>query len=355
MRIVNIILTSQNGGAEQVFLDYLKTLKDLNHQVLAITKEDAPYANQVLEMGAELKKIKNNFGDFDIFAAKNIANILKEFKADAVVAHVGRAMVLSRKAIGKNKDIKLIAVNHSTNVKRSIGSDIILSVNKEIFYRTIQKGQSEDRSFVISNAIDLSDAIEVAPEVDLQNKNEIVIGVMGRFQKCKGFSEMLYVLKNLETISNKKFFLKIAGGGQEESNLKDLVKKLNLQDRVEFCGWIKNKNDFFFSIDIFCMPSIDSSGETFGLVILEAVKYRKPVIVTDCDGPKEVVRDRVDGLIVQLQPENLFIERFSRAIIDLSNNNILTNQIIQNSFIRLKEKFSYAALKNRLKEIFGEN
>ena len=44
MKIVNIILTSQNGGAEQAFIDYLSALKKLGHTNIAILKEDAPYA-----------------------------------------------------------------------------------------------------------------------------------------------------------------------------------------------------------------------------------------------------------------------------------------------------------------------
>ncbi len=42
MKIVNIILTSQNGGAEQSFVDYITVLKNLGHQNLAVVKIDAP-------------------------------------------------------------------------------------------------------------------------------------------------------------------------------------------------------------------------------------------------------------------------------------------------------------------------
>ncbi len=59
MKIVNIILTSQNGGAEQAFIDYTVVLKKLGHEVVAIVKEDAPYADKISELGITTKKIAN--------------------------------------------------------------------------------------------------------------------------------------------------------------------------------------------------------------------------------------------------------------------------------------------------------
>ncbi len=222
MRIVNIILTSVNGGAEQVFVDYLVALKNLGHEVLAITKTDAPYADEVEKLGIKVKKIKNNFGYHDIFAVSNLKNILQEFDADIVLSHAGRAASLSKKVAKKikNKKILEVAVNHSMNVKRSIGADIILSVNKEIFFRTIDAGQSENSSFVISNAVDLKDAIANIPKVQLHEKEVIVIGTMGRLDESKGFACAIKAIKNLQKLSNKKFILRIAGSGPKELHLR---------------------------------------------------------------------------------------------------------------------------------------
>jgi glycosyltransferase involved in cell wall biosynthesis len=353
MKIVNIILSSQNGGAEQVFIDYLMLLQKLNHKLLAITKEDAPYKDKVTELGIELKTITNHFGYHDFFAVKKIRKILEEFEADAVIAHVGRSVVLVRSAIGKNRKVKLIAVNHSSNVKRSVGSDVILSVNKEIFFKTVDLGQSAATSFVVANAVDLSDAISVAPHINFSEKNEIVIGAMGRLEKCKGFDVLLYALAELQK-SDKKFLLKIAGSGVEEKNLRNIAANLGLEDKVEFCGWIKDKKKFFEKIDIFCMPSTDIAGETFGLVLLEAMKYRKAIVTTACNGPKEVVRDKIDGLLVSLKGNDALEKRLAKAILEIVNNQELHDAMIQNSFTRLEEKFSYSALEKRLAEVVGK-
>lgn len=352
MRIVNIILTSENGGAEQVFIDYLQVLKKLGHEVLAITKDDAPYIKTVENLGIEVKKIPNNFGYYDIFAVSKIKNILLEFNADAVLAHAGRAIYLSKKAASKtNRKIMTISVNHSMNVKRSIGSDIILSVNKNIFFKTIDLGQSQNSSFVIHNAIDLSDAENEIKPINLKEKDTIKIGIMARFDRTKGYIHAIKAIKNIKKISDKNFILKIAGSGYYEKELRNFVKEFELENNVEFCGWVKNKKDFFNSIDIFCLPSEE---ETFGLVLIESMKYAKPIITTNSDGAKEILSNRNDGLVVDIQPLESLCDRIANSIIELIDNPNLTNFLVKNAVIKVRKKFSSEALEERIKEIFGE-
>jgi len=353
MKIANIILSSQNGGAEQVFIDYLRILKNLNHQLLAITKIDAPYKDKVEELGVELKTITNHFGYHDFFAVKNIRKILHEFDADVVIAHVGRSMVLVKKALNSNEKTKIIGVNHSINVKRSIGCDLIFSVNKEAFFKTIDLGQNEAQSFVIPNATDVSDALDFQ-EINLPNQEKIILGSLGRFDKAKGFDVLFFALSELKK-SGKKFSLKLAGSGKEEENLKALAQKLGLENDIEFCGWIKNKKDFFAQIDIFCMSSTDISGETFGLVLLEAMKYRKPIISCNADGPKDVLRDEIDALIFDVRSgeKEKIVSEMAQKILRLSNEPDLANKLTNHAFNRLMEKFTYAALEKRFAEIFG--
>ncbi|HLD77219.1 MAG TPA: glycosyltransferase family 4 protein [Rickettsiales bacterium] len=349
MKIVNIILTSQNGGAEQSFIDYCNILKNrLNHQILAIVKTDAPYISKLEELQITTKKIRNIFGYNDFFAIKNIQKILQDFDADAVICHAGRSMVLVRKAIAKikNKKIMQVAINHSENVKRSIGADLVLSVNKEIFYKTIDQGQAENRSFVVSNTIDFK--IDNNFRSINFNKNPIVIGIIGRFEKTKNFATIIKVIKILEK-STKNFILKIAGNGDEENNLRNLARSLKIEDKVEFLGWI-DKENFFNEIDIFILPS---KKETFGLVILEAMKFKKPIISSDCDGPKEILRDKIDALIFQNNPQRNVEERIVEKILQLINDEKLANEMVKNAYKRLQERFSFDFLQKKLQDIFG--
>lgn len=357
MKIANVILTSQNGGAEQAFIDYLTVFKNLGHEVSAIIKNDAPYAGKAEKLCSLVKKTTNKFGFYDFIAIRNIAKYLKQIDADAVFAHSGRSAALTAKALKKikNKKIFFVAVNHSMNVKRSIGADLILSVNKEIFYKTIELGQDQDKSFVMYNATDLSDAPQAPRQINLCEKSEIILGVIGRFDPIKSFEFAIKAMKKLQETSqeegsNKRFILKIAGAGPQEDFLRNLTKELGLENKVQFLSWVKDKKEFFDSIDIFCLTS---KRETFGLVLLEAMKFCKPIISTNADGPKEILRNEVDGLMVNLDPIESVDERIAKAALRLINEPELANKLAQNSFNKVKEKFSYEALEKRMAEIVG--
>ncbi|OFW79691.1 MAG: hypothetical protein A2887_02010 [Alphaproteobacteria bacterium RIFCSPLOWO2_01_FULL_40_26] len=352
MKIVNVILTSQNGGAEQVFLDYILVLKKLGHEVSAIIKNDAPYESKVQKLCKLVGKTSNNFGFYDFIAVGNIKKFLKEFDADVVFVHSGRSTILVRKAVAKIKDKKIfvVSINHSMNVKRSIGCDLVLSVNKEIFFRTIERGQSEDRSFVVHNATDVSDAFTSALAIDLSRKEKIVIGVIGRLDEIKSFEFAILAIKKLQQKSDKKFLLKIAGSGPKKAFLHALVKDLQLEDSVEFLSWVQDKKSFFESIDIFCLTS---RRETFGLVLLEAMKFCKPIISTNCDGPREIVRNDLCALLIDIEPLTSIDDRIADAVIRIINDPEFASKIVANSLQKVCEKFSYQALEKRLVEIVG--
>lgn len=350
MKIVNVIITSQNGGAEQVFIDYMIALKNLGHEVFAIVKEDAPYAKTLEELGIGIKKITNKFGYHDIGAIKKISKTIEEFDADITVSHMGRSVSLVRKSLARisNKKILEVAVNHSMNVKRSIGADVILSVNKEIFYKTIDGGQKEDASFVIHNAISIDDMAQKYQP--LQDKEIITIGAMGRIDETKGVAYLIKAIKELEEFKDKKFHLKIAGSGPKEDDFKKLTSDLNLNEKVEFCGWINDKKSFFDQIDIFCLAS---DNETFGLVLLEAMKYKKPIIATASDGAKEVLRDDRNAAIISLENKNDIPNQIAKEVIKIISDDTKTKEMVENSAIRLQEKFSYQSLEKVLGEVFG--
>ena len=350
MRITNIILTKTYGGAEQVFLDYAKIFQELGHDISFVVKNDVSFADDAKKISHNLAQIEIKFGYFDIFAINKIAKFLRKSNSDVVVAHGGRAIFLAKKAIAKiNKKITLIAVNHSMNVKRSIGSDVVLNVNKEIFYKTVDLGQSFDRSFVIYNGIDFPENIDLSKiNIDFSHKKTINLGTMDRLDKSKNIADAIRSIDRLNKRFPGKFILKIAGSGEEEQNLKDLVFELNLQGQVQFLSWVDSSSRFFQEIDIFILPSLN---ETFGLVILEAIRCYKPIIASKSDGPKEIIRHKKDGLLVDIDQQ--MPNRIAASVLAIISDKDLTNNMIKNSYQRAVKHFSKKILIQRLSAILN--
>ena len=93
----------------------------------------------------------------------------------------------------------------------------------------------------------------------------------------------------------------IAGAGEQRQRLEALIQSLGLTDRVRLLGFQDDAdlNTLWSSCDVLCLPSLDRA-EAFGVVLLEAMRFGKPVIVSDIPGSGTgwVVRQAGHGLLV---------------------------------------------------------
>lgn len=120
-----------------------------------------------------------------------------------------------------------------------------------------------------------------------------------------------FIIKLLQNIPSD-ITLTIAGRGPEEGNLKQLVGKLNLTNRVEFLGYIseKQKLALYKGCDLFLYPS---KLEGFGLAVAEASASGAVVIVAPYAGAKDVVINNKTGFILPLD-ENKWINTIKKLL-----------------------------------------
>jgi glycosyltransferase involved in cell wall biosynthesis len=80
------------------------------------------------------------------------------------------------------------------------------------------------------------------------------------------------------------------------------VREHGLSDRVHFLGVKRDQEKFthFAGCDVFCFPSYFEA-ESFGLVLVEAMQFAKPVVTTDWRGIPSVAQDGVNGIVVPIQ------------------------------------------------------
>ena len=130
------------------------------------------------------------------------------------------------------------------------------------------------------NSIDISDVKFIN---SLKTKFGHVIGVYCALIKRKRVDIII------NHLSRTKFgALVVLGEGKERINLENLVKNLNLSDRVIFLGKKYNAHQYNCLFDIFCIPSED---EGFGLSLIEAALHKKNIICSDIDVFKELFDD----------------------------------------------------------------
>ena len=123
---------------------------------------------------------------------------------------------------------------------------------------------------------------------------------VSRFDKRKNHEKIIMALRNLKQLYPDIVYICI-GYGDEEINLKKLVKELDLGSQVMFFKDISKdlKNALIASSDIFVMPSIiyKSSVEGFGIAYLEAAQYCVPSLGGKDGGASDAIDHNVTGLI----------------------------------------------------------
>ncbi|MEM5557229.1 glycosyltransferase [Aliarcobacter cryaerophilus] len=109
--------------------------------------------------------------------------------------------------------------------------------------------------------------------------------------------------------------LKIAGNGPLNSELKEEVKKLDIEKQVDFLGQISQERvrEEMMKSDCFVLSS---NFETFGVVLIEALACGLPLIATKCGGPEDIVNEQ-NGILIdvenQLQLENAMMTMYKNA------------------------------------------
>ena len=157
------------------------------------------------------------------------------------------------------------------------------------------------------------DLINSSKEGDKQNSVLTVLSV-GRFTYYKGFE---YLVETAEKIPETNFI--IVGNGPEYNTIKTIVDKKNLNNRVFLPGKVSGKEltRLFEQCDIFCLPSLERT-EAFGLVLLEAMYFGKPLITTQIKGSgvNEVNQKESTGLQIPAADADAIAE----AVIHLKKN-----------------------------------
>ena len=161
-----------------------------------------------------------------------------------------------------------------------------------------------------------------------------LVGMVANIRQSKGYEYFVQAARIVaDTIPQTRFF---AVGDVDEKfggGLRKLVEQLNLGGRFLFLGFRNDIPEILSDLDVFVLSS---TSEGFPLVVLEAMAAGKPVVVTRCGGPEEVVEDGRDGFLVP--PTNP--EKLAARIIDLLSNPGLAATLGQRARDKVARQFS---------------
>lgn len=332
MKIFNITMNRKLGGVEQAFLDYYSALTLKGHDVVNITSLFAKINNKKISS----LKLPNLF-PWCILSKIYLKLLILFYRPDLIIVHGGRAVNF---AYGTGiRNIPIIGVTHSYSIRHILKCNYIIALDQLLKQHFISSGYPEPQIFIVPNMIN---TIPRKINNFSQKRTEYVIGALGRLAPEKGFN---YLMEAISILRDRKYPVKllIGGAGPLEIQLKKLTRELNIDKNVEFIGWVHDKENFFKSVDIFCIPSVF---ETFGIVALEAMSYQVPIVATKTGGASQIFAAGSDALITDTASNQGLADNIAYLI----ENPLKAQELIDKAYSKVINYYDTRIVADRLSE-----
>ncbi len=201
--------------------------------------------------------------------------------------------------------------------------DEIWFLNSDISMK-ITKAFGLHNTKVLANPIDCQEIEQKAKEpVEIFNSiTKYNIILLGRLSEEKGFNRVIRILKKIDT--EKQWHLYIIGGGGDRELLEKLIIDSDLEEKITLLGSQENPYKYLKHMQLLICPSYM---ESFGLVMLEAMVLKIPVISTDTSGGKYVTQNGRFGKLISNNDEAL-----EEAINDYFDNTDAYNTYIEEAY-----------------------
>ena len=242
--------------------------------------------------------------------AQLINEFLKENKVQGIIADHWKSLELIKTNKKKYCLIHGKEINHPINSSQNKRIVKVLNNVEKVIANSeytknlaINNGVNSDKVIVINPGVDpVKDLVKKSidkVESLLKVKTPRLITV-SRFDKRKNHEKVLMALRNLKQLYPDIIYICI-GYGDEEENLKQLVKELDLTTQVMFFKNISEdlKNALVAKSNIFVMPSIihKTSVEGFGIAYVEAAQYGIPSLGGKDGGASDAIHHEKTGLV----------------------------------------------------------
>jgi len=198
--------------------------------------------------------------------------------------------------------------------------------------------------------------LEVAEKSSTANstKGPKIVLFVGRIIERKGLPYLIEAMSKV--VAEIEAQLVIVGEGDRREELERMVGDKGLEETVIFAGRIPTGHlqELYEKCEVFVLPSIvDSRGDTEGLgvVLLEALAYKKPIVATDVGGIGDVIKNERTGLLVpQKDPGAL-----SNAILRLLRDRELATRLGNEGHRYAREYFSWDRILSKLESLYNSN
>lgn len=321
---------ARHGGAELFFERLCLALREAGESVLPVIRGDPARAARLRDGG--LAPVELGFGGaLDPLTTPRLRRALERFAPEVAVSWMSRATAhMPRGAwVHVGRLGGYYALRHYRRCDHLVGN------TQGIVSWLRARGWPAARTHYLPNFAD--DLAGAAPAV-LPGAGRATLLGLGRLHGDKAFDTLLAALALLPQAQ-----LFIAGDGPERHRLQRQAERAGVAERTCLLGWRGDVAGLLAAADVFVCSS---RVEPLGNMVIEAWAAGRPVVAADADGPRELIRNGVDGLLVPREDPAALAAAIGRVLDDT----LLRAALTAAGRARFEAEFSRAVVLARWRE-----
>jgi glycosyltransferase involved in cell wall biosynthesis len=336
MRVLHIMASRANGGAETYSADMMASLRTAGLDQVSVIPRKSIQRERLAAADIRLAEdvLDPRLG---VLRRRRLAALIDAFKPDLVHCWMRRAASLVPKV-----HVPVVGwfggyyePDHFSSCSHFIG------VTPGIVAHMIERGVPRGRAHCIPTFPSIEGGPAIARAALATPPDATVLLTLSRLHQKKGLDVLLVALAKLPGC-----IAWIAGDGPLEGDLKALAARLGVADRVRFLGWRTDRGALLKAADICLLPS---RWEPFGTVMLEAWATSTPLIASASQGPSALIEDGSNGLLVPIDNATALAAAVRRLIADAA----LRARLVERGLVNYQQAYTREAVTQRLLALYA--
>ena len=331
MKITHLIYAFPTGGSETMLVDIAN--EQINKAEVSLVIINAIY-NKVLlstlDKRISVRFINRKKRSRNIIPIIRLNILLLKMKSDVLHCHDQTIIPLLLPSLKKKAVLTVHDVNiNSKYFKRFKKLFAISKVVKEDIYIRCSL-----YSTLVYNGICLNRFMIKERNTRSEILNVVIVSRL--HHEKKGQHLALEALKFLKERGITNIHLDFIGSGSSEQYLKNLTFEFELNDQVNFLG-LKDRDYIYTHLkdyDLLIQPSLY---EGFGLSVVESMAAKVPVLVSDIDGPMEIIENGKFGFHFQSGNSEIMAEQIYYIILNYSGEQL--RQKVEEAYLHVRANF----------------
>ncbi len=364
MRVIHLTVTIDRGGSENHLISLIEQQVQNNYQVLVVYLKGDPYWEVHLHnLGVKTVKLS-------LFSScLQLSKIISFYKPTVLHSHLQTTEIISRLTLLFHPRLKFIISKHNDEDSRFLPNVIqkyfykfialraskIIAISENVkLFCTERLNIMHEKVKVVYYGIDSSlyNAVNFGKEeidalkTDLKiSSSDFIVGTIARLHPQKSLDTLINAM---DIIVNEKKILNIkcviVGEGELKELLKKQVQNLQLTNHITFTG---KRGDVAKVLQIFDVFVLCSIYEGLGLVLLEAMSAKVPIIGTRAGAIPEIIGS--DGIIIDTKDSIALANR----ILFTQENDIAMQEMVEQAHRKIVQQFSLERMFLETEEVYN--